>query len=251
MNNLNPRLELKNISKRFGPVEALVNVSMTVNSGEVVALLGDNGAGKSTLIKILSGVYRQDQGELNWEGKNVAIKSPVDARKLGFSVVYQDLAVVPLMSIYRNFFLGREDEICKKYLGISFIRKNFARSISRKALNTLGIEIENVDSNVGILSGGERQSISIARAVYFQSKLLILDEPTAALSLKETAKVLSYVQEAKTSNVSVILITHNISHAWESADRFIVLYRGEVADISKKEDTSIKEIENLINTGKK
>ena len=244
-------LQLSNVTKSFGAVEALVDVSFSVDSGEVVALLGDNGAGKSTLIKILSGVHKHDNGSIKWQGNNIVIKSPAHARQIGFSVVYQDLAVVPLISIYRNFFLGKEELICKKILGVSFIRNNYAKNIARNALKQLGIEIENVESNVGVLSGGERQSISIARAVYFQSKLLILDEPTAALSLKETAKVLSYVQEAKKSNVGVIMITHNISHAWESADRFVVLYRGEVASILKKEETSVKEIENLINTGKK
>tara|TARA_Y100001935_G_scaffold245833_1_gene239856 strand:+ start:241 stop:987 length:747 start_codon:yes stop_codon:yes gene_type:complete len=244
-------LQLNNVTKSFGAVEALVNVSFTVNSGEVVALLGDNGAGKSTLIKILSGVHKHDNGKIKWQGNDIVIKSPAHARQIGFSVVYQDLAVVPLISIYRNFFLGKEELICKKILGVSFIRNNYAKNIARNALKQLGIEIENVESNVGVLSGGERQSISIARAVYFQSKLLILDEPTAALSLKETAKVLSYVQEAKKSDVGVIMITHNISHAWDSADRFVVLYRGEVASILRKEETSVKEIENLINTGKK
>ncbi len=244
-------LRLSNVTKSFGAVEALVDVSFSVDSGEVVALLGDNGAGKSTLIKILSGVHKHDNGKIKWQGNDIVIKSPAHARQIGFSVVYQDLAVVPLISIYRNFFLGKEELICKKILGVSFIRNNYAKNIARNALKQLGIEIENVESNVGVLSGGERQSISIARAVYFQSKLLILDEPTAALSLKETAKVLSYVQEAKKSNVGVIMITHNISHAWESADRFVVLYRGEVASILKKEETSVKEIENLINTGKK
>ena len=244
-------LQLSNVTKSFGAVEALVDVSFSVDSGEVVALLGDNGAGKSTLIKILSGVHKHDNGKIKWQGNDIVIKSPAHARQIGFSVVYQDLAVVPLISIYRNFFLGKEELICKKILGVSFIRNNYAKNIARNALKQLGIEIENVESNVGVLSGGERQSISIARAVYFQSKLLILDEPTAALSLKETAKVLSYVQEAKKSNVGVIMITHNISHAWESADRFVVLYRGEVASILKKGETSVKEIENLINTGKK
>ena len=244
-------LQLSNVTKSFGAVEALVDVSFSVDSGEVVALLGDNGAGKSTLIKILSGVHKHDNGKIRWQGNDIVIKSPAHARQIGFSVVYQDLAVVPLISIYRNFFLGKEELICKKILGVSFIRNNYAKNIARNALKQLGIEIENVESNVGVLSGGERQSISIARAVYFQSKLLILDEPTAALSLKETAKVLSYVQEAKKSNVGVIMITHNISHAWESADRFVVLYRGEVASILKKEETSVKELENLINTGKK
>ena len=244
-------LQLNNVTKSFGAVEALVNVSFSVNSGEVVALLGDNGAGKSTLIKILSGVHKHDNGNIKWEGNDIVIKSPAHARKIGFSVVYQDLAVVPLISIYRNFFLGKEDLICRRFFGVSFIRNNYAKNIARNALSQLGIEIENVESNVGVLSGGERQSISIARAVYFQSKLLILDEPTAALSLKETAKVLSYVQEAKKNEVGVIMITHNISHAWDSADRFVVLYRGEVASILKKEETSVKELENLINTGKK
>jgi len=244
-------LQLSNVTKSFGAVEALVDVSFSVDSGEVVALLGDNGAGKSTLIKILSGVHKHDNGKIKWQGNDIVIKSPAHARQIGFSVVYQDLAVVPLISIYRNFFLGKEELICKKILGVSFIRNNYAKNIARNALKQLGIEIENVESNVGVLSGGERQSISIARAVYFQSKLLILDEPTAALSLKETAKVLSYVQEAKKSNVGVIMITHNISHAWESADRFVVLYRGEVASILRKDETSVKEIENLINTGKK
>ena len=244
-------LQLNNVTKSFGAVEALVNVSFSVNSGEVVALLGDNGAGKSTLIKILSGVHKHDNGNIKWEGNDIVIKSPAHARKIGFSVVYQDLAVVPLISIYRNFFLGKEDLICRRFFGVSFIRNNYAKNIARNALSQLGIEIENVESNVGVLSGGERQSISIARAVYFQSKLLILDEPTAALSLKETAKVLSYVQEAKKNEVGVIMITHNISHAWDSADRFVVLYRGEVASVLKKEETSVKELENLINTGKK
>ena len=244
-------LQLNNVTKSFGAVEALVNVSFSVNSGEVVALLGDNGAGKSTLIKILSGVHKHDNGNIKWQGNDIIIKSPAHARKIGFSVVYQDLAVVPLISIYRNFFLGKEDLICRRFFGVSFIRNNYAKNIARNALSQLGIEIENVESNVGVLSGGERQSISIARAVYFQSKLLILDEPTAALSLKETAKVLSYVQEAKKNEVGVIMITHNISHAWDSADRFVVLYRGEVASVLKKEETSVKELENLINTGKK
>ena len=241
----------KGLNKYYSGVHALKDLSLEIKKDSVVGLIGDNGAGKSTLIKILSGVHKHDNGKIRWQGNDIVIKSPAHARQIGFSVVYQDLAVVPLISIYRNFFLGKEELICKKILGVSFIRNNYAKNIARNALKQLGIEIENVESNVGVLSGGERQSISIARAVYFQSKLLILDEPTAALSLKETAKVLSYVQEAKKSNVGVIMITHNISHAWESADRFVVLYRGEVASILKKEETSVKEIENLINTGKR
>ena len=160
-------LQLSNVTKSFGAVEALVDVSFSVDSGEVVALLGDNGAGKSTLIKILSGVHKHDNGKIKWQGNDIVIKSPAHARQIGFSVVYQDLAVVPLISIYRNFFLGKEELICKKILGVSFIRNNYAKNIARNALKQLGIEIENVESNVGVLSGGERQSISIARAVIF------------------------------------------------------------------------------------
>ena len=136
-------LQLNNVTKSFGAVEALVNVSFSVNSGEVVALLGDNGAGKSTLIKILSGVHKHDNGKIKWQGNDIVIKSPAHARQIGFSVVYQDLAVVPLISIYRNFFLGKEELICKKILGVSFIRNNYAKNIARNALKQLGIEIEN------------------------------------------------------------------------------------------------------------
>ena len=244
-----PRLRLEGVSKSFGSVRSLIDVSFNVHPGEVVGLLGDNGAGKSTLIKALSGVYKPDGGTFVWEGEPVDIASPRQAMAMGISVVYQDLAVVPMLSIYRNMFLGREDEVVRKIGGVSFLLKRKARALAFKALTELGIHIRSVDAPVAALSGGERQSISIARAVYFQSKLLILDEPTAALSLKETAKVLGYIDEARRQGVSVILITHNIQHAWDVSDTFAVLYHGQLADIVRREDTSLDELANLINTG--
>jgi simple sugar transport system ATP-binding protein len=167
----------------------------------------------------------------------------------GISVVFQDLAVVPMLSIYRNFFLGRE-EACSTRIGpFTMMVKHRARNMARDALADVGIKIRDVDVPVSTLSGGERQSISIARTVHFQSQLLILDEPTASLSLKETDKVLRYVEEARRKGVSVILITHNIQHAWEVSDRFVVLYHGRVSEIASKDDISKQELANTINTG--
>ncbi len=245
-----PRLRLEHISKSFGSVSSLVDVSFDIQAGEVIGLLGDNGAGKSTLIKTLAGVHRPTSGRLIWEGAPIELANPRRAMELGISVVYQDLAVVPALSIYRNLFLGREDEIATKIAGVSVIRKRKARGIAREALSSLGIHIRDVDAPVATLSGGERQSISIARAIHFSSKLLILDEPTAALSLKETAKVLSYVKEAQRQGVSVIFITHNILHAWDVSDKFVVLYHGRTASIVNKHDANPQSLASLINTGR-
>lgn len=244
-----PLLELRDISKSFGRVHSLRSVSLDVRSGEVLGLLGDNGAGKSTLIKILAGVHPPTSGTLRWRGEAITLKSPRDAMARGISVVYQDLGIIPLLSIYRNFFLGREEGVSLKLPGLLILRKQLMRRIARQALGQLGIHIQDVDLTVASLSGGERQSIAIARAVHFQSRLLILDEPTAALSLNETAKVLSYVREAKRQGVAVILITHNIAHAYEVCDRFAVIFHGRVAEVAKHDTVSAGELANLINTG--
>jgi simple sugar transport system ATP-binding protein len=242
-------LELKNISKSFGRVHSLRDINLDIRPGEVLGLLGDNGAGKSTLIKILAGVHTPTSGELIWNGQPFNLDSPRDAMTRGISVVYQDLGIIPLLSIYRNFFLGREDEVSVKLPGMYWLKKGQMKEIARKSLNQLGIHIDDVDLTVARLSGGERQSIAIARAVHFESKLLILDEPTAALSLKETAKVLSYVREAKRKGVAVVLITHNIGHAYEVCDRFAVIFHGRIAEITSKENVTTDELANLINTG--
>jgi simple sugar transport system ATP-binding protein len=244
-----PLLELHNISKSFGRVHSLRGINFDIRAGEVLGLLGDNGAGKSTLIKILAGVHQPTAGELRWNGEPISLPSPRAAMAQGISVVYQDLGIIPLLSIYRNFFLGREESVATKLPGFLWLKKAQMRDIARRSLTQLGIHLEDVDLTVAKLSGGERQSIAIARAVHFQSKLLILDEPTAALSLKETAKVLSYVREAKRQGVAVVLITHNIQHAFEVCDRFAVIFHGRVAEVTDKADASIQELANLINTG--
>ena len=250
-NNSSPLVQLKNISKNFGWVNSLSNVSFDIQVGEIISLLGDNGAGKSTLIKTLAGVYPPNEGQFIWKGKAVKITNPRIAMSMGISVVYQDLAVVPMMSIYRNFFLGREHTCGRKIGGMIVLNKKTARKITQDALANVGIYIQDVDAPVSTLSGGERQSIAIARAIHFPSKLLIHDEPTAALSLKETDKVLNYVKQAGKQGVSVILITHNIGHAWKVTDRFVILYQGEVAEIAKSGEISFDELANTINTGKR
>jgi len=251
MSNLGttPLLELKNISKSFGRVHSLRNIDMDVRPGEVLGLLGDNGAGKSTLIKVFAGVHQPTGGQILWNGEETILDTPRAAMAKGISVVYQDLGIIPLLSIYRNFFLGREEDVSVKLPGFMYLKKREMRETARKALGQLGIHITDVDLTVARLSGGERQSIAIARAVHFQSKLLILDEPTAALSLKETAKVLSYVREAKRQGVGVVLITHNIAHAYEVCDRFTVLYHGRVSETTERENVTEQELANLINTG--
>jgi simple sugar transport system ATP-binding protein len=220
------RIEAIGIRKSFGAVEALRGVDLRVAPGEVLALLGDNGAGKSTLIKILTGFHRPDVGELRWDGEPLTLRSPADAIELGITVVYQDLAVVDQMSIYRNLFLGREQEISTRFGPLMVMDPARAREAARHALDDIGLNLRNVDLPVGMLSGGERQSIAISRADHYQSKLLILDEPTSALSVKESRKVLHYIQQAKASQVAVIVITHNIHTVHPVADRVMVLARG-------------------------
>ncbi len=227
-------LKVCDITKLFGSVIALSHVSAKVNRGEVTCLLGDNGAGKSTLIKILSGVYPPTEGEYYFEGKRVCLQSPREARALGIATVYQDLSLLPLMPIWRNFFLGAEPE-----KGAAILRRfddKFAKQIVREELRKMGIDIRDPDQPVGTMSGGERQSIAIARAVYFGAKVLILDEPTAALGVKQAAMVLRYVAQAKARDLGVIFISHNPQHAYTVGDRFIILKRGKtLGDWTKNE----------------
>ncbi len=222
-----PRIEATGIRKSYGAVEALRGVNLRVDPGEVLALLGDNGAGKSTLIKILTGVHRPDAGELRWDGAPLTLSSPADAIRLGITVVYQDLAVVDQMSIFRNLFLGREREVSRELGPLVIMDRQRAREAARHALADIGLSVRDVDQPVGTLSGGERQSIAIARAVHFQSKLLILDEPTSALSVKESRKVLHYIEQARQSQVAVIVITHNIHTVHPVTDRVMVLAHGQ------------------------
>jgi simple sugar transport system ATP-binding protein len=235
-----PLLEVRNITKLFGSVIALSDVSAKVHLGEVTCLLGDNGAGKSTLIKILSGVFRPTEGELFVDGRPVTFQSPREARALGIATVYQDLSLLPLMPIWRNFFLGAEPE--KGVVPLRRFDIEFARRTVCEELFKMGIDIRDPDQPVGSMSGGERQSIAIARAAYFGAKILILDEPTAALGVKQAGIVLRYVAQAKARNLGVIFISHNPQHAYTVGDRFVILKRGKVLGSWKKNELSQEEM---------
>lgn len=242
-----PLVEMQGIVKQFGSVEALRGVDFRVGKQEIVGLLGDNGAGKSTLIKILTGIYQPTRGQITFEGQPVTIDSPHAARELGIETVYQDLALVPLMSIARNFWLGQE--ITRNYGPIRVLDHKRMSETARDALNDIGIRIRNADEAVGSMSGGERQSIAIGRAVYFGKKLLILDEPTSALSVKQTQEVLNYTQRAKERGLSVIFITHNIAHVHHVADRFTIIRGGrKIGDFYKHEVTEM-EVAHMVMTG--
>ena len=220
-----PIVQMENIVKRFGTIVALRGVDFAVERQQVMALLGDNGAGKSTLIKILTGVYTPTRGQIYFEGQPVQINTPREARDLGIETVYQDLALINLMSISRNFFLGRE--MVYKIGPVNWLRRKEMDRQTRESLADVGIQIRSATERVGALSGGERQSIAIGRAVHFGAKLLILDEPTSALSVAETNKVLTYIENAKARRLSVILITHNIHQAYQVADAYTIIRHGE------------------------
>lgn len=235
-----PILEVRNISKMFGSVIAISNVSAKVYPGEVTCLLGDNGAGKSTLIKIFAGVHQQTEGDYFFEGKKMMLSSPREALAMGIATVYQDLSLIPLMSIWRNFFLGSEPE--KKFGPFKRYDIDFAKRTVREELGKMGIDIRDTDQSVGTMSGGERQSVAIARAVYFGAKVLILDEPTAALGVKQAGTVLRYVALARARGLGVIFITHNPHHAYIVGDRFIILKRGKTLGIWNKDELSREEM---------
>ena len=241
-------LALENASKYFGSVIALEDVSIDLKAGEVHALLGDNGAGKSTLIKILSGVYQPDQGRYLVGDEEVHFNSPREALARGIATVYQDLAMIPLMGISRNFFLGQEPE---KGWG-PFRRFDLAKAnaITREELHKMGIEIRDPEHPVGTLSGGERQSVAIARAVYFGARVLILDEPTAALGVKEAGVVLRYIAQARARNLGVIFITHNVHHAWAVGDRFTVLNRGKTMGTFARDEIQREQLLNMMAGGR-
>jgi simple sugar transport system ATP-binding protein len=217
-------LEAREISKFFGSVNALREVSLEIRPGAVTCVLGDNGAGKSTLIKILSGVFPPDGGEFLVDGKAVRFSSPRDARNAGIATVYQDLAMVPLMSVWRNFFLGSEPT--KGWGPLRRFDVDTAKALTREGLRSMGIDVRDPDQPVGTLSGGERQCVAIARAVHFGARVLILDEPTSALGVKQAGVVLKHIAKARDMGLGVVFITHNPHHAYPVGDRFVVLNRG-------------------------
>jgi simple sugar transport system ATP-binding protein len=242
-----PVLEVRGISKYFGNVNALEDVSLEVYPGQVTCVLGDNGAGKSTLIKILSGVFPPDDGELFIDGRAVALAGPREARANGISTVFQDLATVPLMSIWRNFFLGSEPT--KGVRPFTRLDVGGAREITRSELGKMGIDVRDPNQTVGTLSGGERQAVAIARAVYFGARVLILDEPTSALGVKQSGIVLRYILQARDRGVGVVFITHNPHHAYPVGDRFAVLNRGRLIHSSPKSELSREELVRMMSGG--
>ena len=243
-----PLLEVRHVSKYFGNVVALKDVSVGVGAGEVTCVLGDNGAGKSTFIKILSGVHRHSEGQLLVEGEETTFGSPREAKERGIATVFQDLATVPLMSIWRNFFLGSEPT---KSLGpIRYVDVKFAQRTMHEELRKMGIDVRDPDQPVGTLSGGERQAVAIARAVYFGAKVLILDEPTSALGVKQSGVVLRYVAQARDRGLGVIFITHNIHHAYPIGDVFTMLNRGRSLGTFRKGDITEKEVLDMMAGGR-
>lgn len=242
-----PLIEVQNVSKIFGSVIALKDISMRVNAGEVMCLLGDNGAGKSTLIKILSGVHRPSDGHYMFEGKEVRFTSPRDALNAGIATVFQDLAMIPLMGISRNFFLGSEPT--KGWGPFRRFDTKFADKVTREELSRIGIQVRQTSQPVGTLSGGERQSVAIARAVYFGAKVLILDEPTAALGVKEAGIVLRYIAQARAKGLGVIFITHNPHHAYPIGDHFTLLNRGRSLGTFAKSEITREELTSMMAGG--
>ncbi|MEU6583438.1 ATP-binding cassette domain-containing protein [Nocardia sp. NPDC046763] len=235
-----PLIETAGVGKSYGGVVALRDVSTVVKAGEVTCVLGDNGAGKSTLIKILAGVHQHDTGELRIDGQSMRLSSPRAALDLGIATVYQDLAVVPLMSVWRNFVLGSEP--VKRYGPLELLDRRQAQDIARKGLADMGIDIPDLEQPVGTLSGGQRQCVAIARAVHYGAKVLILDEPTAALGVKQAGVVLRYVVQARDRGLGVVLITHNPHHAYPVGDRFLLLKRGATLGSYEKSTIDLTEL---------
>jgi simple sugar transport system ATP-binding protein len=233
-------LEVRNLSKAFGAVQALTNVSFTVGKGEIVGLVGDNGAGKSTIINLLMGVYQPDEGEIYFEGKRVTFDSPRNSRATGIEPVYQNTAVVDLMNLWRNFYLGRE--VTKSLGPFSVLDKKEMKKKSIEMMWGIGVHVREADESVQYMSGGERQSLCIGRCMEFSGKLLLLDEPTAALSLKETDKVLKFAESVREKGLSEIIVDHNINHIYPIVDKFVIMERGRKVTELQKADVSAEDV---------
>jgi len=238
-----PLVKLTDAGKSYGSIIALSGITLEVSAREVTCVLGDNGAGKSTLIKIIAGLHRPTTGTYEVEGEPVHFSSPREALERGIATVYQDLAVVPLMPVWRNFFLGNEKRRGPR-MDIPFMKRT-----CRKELLDMGIDLRDVEQPIGTLSGGERQCVAIARAVYFGAKVLILDEPTAALGVKQSGVVLKYIIQARERGLGVIFITHNPHHAFPVGDRFLLLNRGRSIGSYAKEQITRDELTGLMAGG--
>ncbi|MDP9136898.1 MAG: ATP-binding cassette domain-containing protein [Pseudomonadota bacterium] len=235
-----PRLAANGIYKYFGAITALRDVSFHVDAGEALGVVGDNGAGKSTLMKILSGLYAPSQGVLLFEGAPVRFHSPRDARAVGIEMVYQDLALAGNLSIHENIYLGREPG--RKLAGLTLVDRALSRAMAAAHLDKLRIEVKSIDQNVEELSGGQRQAVAIARATAFDAKVVIMDEPTAALAIKEVGKVLDLVRTLKEHGVAVIVISHRMDDIFYACDRVMALYQGANFADAPLKDTRRNEV---------
>jgi simple sugar transport system ATP-binding protein len=238
---------MANVGKTYGAIRALKGVNMTVNAGEVTCVLGDNGAGKSTLIKIMAGLHPHNEGTLRIEGVDSRLGSPREALSHGIATVYQDLAVFGLMEVWRNFFIGSE-MTGSKFL-LSRVKTREMKRIADEELRKMGIVVKDIDQPIGELSGGQRQCVAIARAVYFGARVLILDEPTAALGVAQTEQVLKLVRRLADRGLGVVLISHNLNDVFEVADDIAVLYLGQLVAQVRKDDVTRGEVVELITTG--
>ena len=242
-----PIIQMKNIEKHFGAVIALAGVSLDVVPGECHCLLGDNGAGKSTFIKTMSGVHKPTKGEIFFEGKPMHFNDPRDAIAAGIATVHQHLAMIPLMSVSRNFFMGNEP--VKKVAGLSFFDHDYANRVTMEEMRKMGINLRGPDQAVGTLSGGERQTVAIARAVHFGAKVLILDEPTSALGVRQTSNVLATIDKVRKQDIAVVFITHNVRHALAVGDRFTVLNRGKTLGTAQRGQITPDELQDMMAGG--
>ncbi|MDP2120653.1 MAG: ATP-binding cassette domain-containing protein [Hoeflea sp.] len=238
---------MKNIEKHFGSVIALAGVSLEIFPGECHCLLGDNGAGKSTFIKTMSGVHKPTRGEILFEGRPMQFDDPRDAISAGIATVYQDLAMIPLMSVSRNFFMGNEPE--KRFGPFKLFDHDYANRVTLEEMRKMGINLRGPDQAVGTLSGGERQTVAIARAVHFGAKVLILDEPTSALGVRQTANVLATIDKVRKDGIAVVFITHNVRHALAVGDRFTVLNRGKTLGTAQRGQITPDELQDLMAGG--
>jgi simple sugar transport system ATP-binding protein len=241
----NPMLEVRSLTKRFGGLVAVDHMDMQVYPGEVVGLIGDNGAGKSTLIKMVSGVYHPDEGQIFFQGEEVKMVSPMDALDLGIETLYQDLALAENLDAYSNIFLGREKT--KPFLGfIKVLDHESMREESKKVLNRLEIEIPSLHNQIKTLSGGQRQAVAISRSIYWDAKLLIMDEPTAALGVHEQRKVLDLVRLLRSQNIPIIIISHQLYDIFSVTDRLVIMRRGKKVAERITKDTTPEEVVGLI-----
>ena len=240
-------IEMAGIEKQFGPVIALNGVSVAILAGECHCLLGDNGAGKSTFIKTMSGVHKPTRGQIFVEGKPVAFDNPREAMDAGVATVYQDLAMIPLMSVTRNFWMGREPR--KRFGPFRFMDFKTANRVTMQEMSRMGINLREPDQAVGTLSGGERQTVAIARAVHFGAKVLILDEPTSALGVRQTSNVLATIDRVRKQGVGVVFITHNVRHAMAVGDRFTVLNRGRTLGTALRGEIKAEELQDMMAGG--